>query len=116
MLRKRPFLRLPKLMPVNIYRSTSDKLENEKIAWLCNGEWELAPQIEGLSKWLEQTDAVLMPAEYIADVGFCWRRNAGGGAVLEPEAMRRMADLGMSLYLSEYADFADEFEVGEANQ
>jgi hypothetical protein len=105
------------LMPVNIYRSTSDEQANEKIAWLCDGEWELAPQIDALSLWLERNDVALPSAEYVADIGFCWRRDAGGGGgVLEPAAMRRMADLGMSLFLSEYAGFSDELEVGEANQ
>jgi hypothetical protein len=98
-------------MPVNIYRSTPDEQENEQIAWLCDGEWELAPQMDSLLQWLEQTGATLPPAEYVADMGFCWRRDAcGGGAVIEPAAMRQMADLGMSLYLSEYAGFSDKIE------
>jgi hypothetical protein len=96
-------------MPVNIYRSTQDEQENEKTAWLCDGEWELAPQIYALSQWLEQNDGALPSAEYVADIGFCWRRDAAsGGGVLEPAAMRRMADLGMSLFLSEFAGFSDE--------
>jgi hypothetical protein len=100
-----------KLMPVNIYRNISGERENEEIAWLCPGEWELTPQIAALSEWLEQTGATLPPAEYVADVGFCWRRDASsGGPVIKPAGMRRMADLGMSLYLSEYAGFSDELE------
>ena len=96
-------------MPVNIYREILDEQRNEPITWLCDDEWELTPQIDALSQWLEQNGAALLPAEYVADVGFCWRRNAAsGGAVLKPAAMRRMADLGMSLFLSEYAGFADE--------
>jgi hypothetical protein len=96
-------------MPVNIYRVTPGDQENEKIAWLCDDEWLLRPQIEALSAWLEQSGASLPPDEYVADVGFCWRRDAcGGGPVLDPSAMRRMAEIGMSLYLSEYGSFADE--------
>ena len=97
-------------MSVNIYRNTSNEQENEKIALLCDDEWELAPQIDALVHWLEQTGATLPPAENVADVGFCWRRDAGGAAVIEPAAMRQMADLGMSLYLSEYAGFSDEID------
>src|SRR5688500_7264305 len=98
-------------MPVNIYRSTLDEQEKEQIAWLCDDEWKLTPQIDALSQWLEQAGAALPPATYVADVGFCWRRDAAsGGAILEPAAMRRMADLGMSLFLSKYAGFADQIE------
>jgi hypothetical protein len=97
------------LMPVNVYRVTSDEQENKQIAWLCDGEWELTAQIDALSKWLEQASLEVPPDTYVADVGFCWRRDAAlGGPVLEPAVMRRMADLGMSLFLSEYAGFADE--------
>ena len=96
-------------MPVNIYRVTPDDEKNESIAWLCDDEWLLRPQIEVLSTWLAQTAATLPPAEYVADVGFCWRRDAcAGGPVLEPSTMHHMARLGMSLYLSEYSGFADE--------
>lgn len=97
-------------MPINIYKvAPTDAEENERIAWLCGGEWMLAPQIDELSVWLQQDTASLQPAEYVADVGFGWRREAsGGGPVLEPKAMRRMAELGMSLYLSEYGSFANE--------
>jgi hypothetical protein len=96
-------------MPVNIYRVTPEGQKNESLAWLCDGEWLLSPQIDALSAWLEQTGATLPVAEYVADVGFCWRRRAsGGGPVLEPTTMRRMADLGMRLVLSEYSFFEDE--------
>jgi hypothetical protein len=40
---------------------------------------------------------------YIVDIGFEVRADAGGGgAALSPDLMRTMADLGMSLFLSEY--------------
>jgi hypothetical protein len=90
-------------MPVNVYRVMPDDQDNEEIAWLCDDEWEIAPQIEALSAWLAESSSMLRPGEYVADVGFGWRRKASaGGPVLEPIAMRRMAELGMSLYLSEY--------------
>jgi hypothetical protein len=69
----------------------------------------MGPQIEALSAWLKADGSNLEPAEYVADIGFSWRRDAlAGGPVLEPAALRRMADLGMSLFLSEYPGFADE--------
>ena len=95
-------------MPVNIYRVTPEGQDDEEIAWLCGDDWLLWRQIGALSQWLEKSGASLPPAEYVADVGFCWRRSASaGGPVLEAHTLRRMADLGMSLYLSEYSGFAD---------
>lgn len=96
-------------MPINIYRVTPGDQDNEEIAWLCDDEWEIAPQIEALSTWLASNSSMLQSGEYVADVGFGWRRDASsGGPVLEPAAMRRMAELGMSLYLSEYGFFTDD--------
>lgn len=102
-------------MPVNIYRIVSGDRSNEKIAWLCDDEWLLWVQVETLSKWLQGPGSVLQPDEYVADIGFCWRRNASaGGPVLEPATMKRMSDLGMSLFLSEYSGFANEAEPEKA--
>lgn len=98
-------------MPVNIYKVTPEGEKNDSIAWLCDDEWLLWPQIDALTTWIAENAATLPPAEYVADVGFCWRRNAlSGGPVLEPDMMRRMADIGMSLFLSEYPGFAGEEE------
>lgn len=83
--------------------------EHEDVASLCEGEWELAPQAEALSAWLEENSQNLEPAEYVADIGIGWKRDAAsGGAAFSPETLRRMADLGMSLFISEYAGFTDE--------
>ena len=102
-------------MPVNIYRVTPEDQDSEEIAWLCDGEWLLWAQIEALSTWLAESSSTLQPGEYVADIGFGWRRDASaGGPVLEPAAMRRMAELGMSLYLSEYGYFTDEFTKADA--
>ena len=97
-------------MPIIIYKvAATDAEHNERVALLCHGEWMLAPQIEELSLWLQQSATGLQQAKYVADVGFRWRRDAsGGGPVLDPQMMRRMAELGMSLYLSEYGSFANE--------
>jgi hypothetical protein len=51
----------------------------------------------------------LRPDRYVANIGFSWRRDAcSGGPAFAPETLRQMADLGMSLFISEYAGFADE--------
>jgi len=98
-------------MPVNIYRVTPDGQKNERVAWLCEGEWRLTPQSEALSAWLQGEGARLSPDRYVANIGFSWRRDAcSGGPAFEPETLRRMADLGMSLFISEYAGFADEVD------
>jgi len=97
-------------MPVNIYRVLPDGGDNVSIAWLCDNEWSLPPQIDTLCAWLKEIESTLSPAEYVADVGFGWRRDArSGGPVLEPADMARMVALGMSLFLSEYGGFSDEF-------
>ena len=102
-------------MPVNIYRVTPDEEENEEIAFLCDDQWLLWQQIEALSAWLDESGARLPPAEYVADVGFCWRRDAAsGGPVIAAVTLRRMGEIGMSLYLSEYSGFADELTKQDA--
>jgi hypothetical protein len=93
-------------MPINIYRD--DTPERDTIALLCNEDWELSSQVETLILWLESNGNSLPSGSYIADIGFRWRRDAGGGgAALPPKAMKRMADIGMWLFLSEYSGFSD---------
>ena len=90
-------------MPVNIYRVAPDGQKNEGVAWLCAESWRLPEQAEALEAWLAESGASLEPAHYVADIGFSPRADAsGGGAAISPEMMRVMADLGMSLFLSEY--------------
>jgi hypothetical protein len=96
-------------MPVNIYRVTPEGEKNESIAWLCDGEWTLTPQSEALTSWLKTDGVKLPPARYVANIGFSWRRDAmSGGPAFSPDTLRQMADLGMSLFISEYQGFADE--------
>lgn len=93
-------------MPINIYRDNI--AEHDQIAWLCDGDWDLSNQVEALSLWLEENSDSLPVGSYIADIGFCWRREVcGGGAVLSPKAMKRMSDIGMYLFVSEYSGFYD---------
>jgi hypothetical protein len=96
-------------MPVNIYRVTPDGQNNEDVAWLCDDKWRLPDQVDALELWLTENRATLRPDNYVADIGFTPRVDAlGGGAAISPELMRTMADLGMSLFLSEYPASADE--------
>jgi hypothetical protein len=96
-------------MPVNIYRVTPEGQKNESVAWLCHDEWRLTPQSEALTAWLQAEGVKLAPARYVANIGFSWRRDAlSGGPAFSPETLRQMADLGMSLFISEYQGFADE--------
>jgi hypothetical protein len=90
-------------MPVNIYRVAPEGQNNERVAWLCEDNWRLPEQAEALETWLEQNRALLKPDNYVADIGFTSRKDAlGGGAAISPEMMRAMAELGISLFLSEY--------------
>ena len=99
-------------VPVIIYRKfPEDDRDVEDVAWLCGEEWELGPQVYALQEWLSASGRAMQPAEYVADIGFKWRRDGGsGGPVLEPPAMRIAADIGMSIYFSEYAGFSDGLE------
>jgi hypothetical protein len=93
-------------MPISIYRDSTP--EYEDITCLCDEDWNLSSQIEALTVWLETTGHNLPVGSYVADIGFCSRQDAsGGGAALSPDAMKRMSDVGMSLFLSEYAGFSD---------
>jgi hypothetical protein len=93
-------------MPITIYRDSTP--EDQDITCLCNEDWNLSSQIEALTMWLETTGSNLPVGAYIADIGFCCRKGAsGGGAVLAPDAMKRMADIGITLFLSEYVDSSD---------
>ena len=86
-------------MPINIYAEGG----GEKLAYLCERNWRLPDQVDALEAWLKENGSKLKSGHYVADIGFTPREDAsGGGAALSPEMMRTMADLGMSLFLSEY--------------
>ena len=95
-------------MPISIYRDDDSRAE---IASLCDDDWGLPSQVTALEAWLTQSAAAVGAARYIADIGFSVRADAtGGGAALSPEMMRRMADLGITLFLSEYTAIKDASE------
>ena len=87
-------------MPTKIYVDDDSK---EEIAWLCGDNWDLAAQMSALEAWLSANQSQGPASRYIADIGFSVRPDAsGGGAAISPAMMRRMADLGFTLFLSEY--------------
>lgn len=90
-------------MPVNIYRVTPQGQQNERIAWLCVDNYRLPDLALALATWLVENRSTLKPDTYVVDIVFTPRLDAmGGGAALPPELLQTMADLGMSLFLSEY--------------
>ncbi|RSM97469.1 hypothetical protein DMH25_30670 [Streptomyces sp. WAC 01325] len=89
-------------MPIKIYRAPEDH-DFEEVAWLSDGIWSLPHQVDELEIWLTDNQDTLKPDRYVADIGFSSRNDAmGGGGVVTPDMMRIMADLGISLHLSEY--------------
>ena len=86
-------------MPIKIALSENPEKE---IAWLCGGEWRLPTQVAALEVWLKRKRK-MKAGDYYADLGFMAREDAGGGgSALTPAMMRKMADFGITLYLSEY--------------
>lgn len=87
-------------MPINIYnRNESSK----GLAWLCDNDWKLPSQIDGLEKWLVENQSKIVKGDYVADIGFDIRKDAlGGGGIISLEMMRILLNLGMEIYLSEY--------------
>ena len=90
-------------MPIKI-ASDADGTSTE-VAWLCDDDWRLPSQISALEGWLGGDGARLPKGTYTADIGFAPRPDAGGGGgAITLEMMRRMTELGMTLYLSEYPE------------
>jgi hypothetical protein len=86
-------------MPINIYLADSF----EKLEWLCEEVWDLPTQIDVLETWLSHKGKDLEPNRYVADIGFCMRKDAsGGGGSLNAASMLIMGQIGMDLFFSEY--------------
>lgn len=67
---------------------------------LCN-PWLI--QLQVLADWLEENRGRLRKEKKIADLGFCYRKDAaGGGDVLSTELMNLCVEENLDLYLSEY--------------
>jgi hypothetical protein len=94
-------------MPVNIYSENTSDCEGQ-IAILCQDNWDLASQFSALNTWLAVDGKHLVAGSYVADVGFCWRKEAGGGgAALSLASVQIMAEIGMCLLISEYPGFIE---------
>ena len=92
-------------MPIKI--CTDDDARAE-VAWLCDDDWGLPSQVTALEAWLAEKAGSLALGRYTADIGFSPRPHAaGGGTSISPEMMRRMADVGITLFLSEYPPMED---------
>ena len=90
-------------MPINIYHQTDN--DHERLAYLCEDDWDLSSQIFELENWLTAKSSAISKGSYIADIGFCIREQAsGGGAVVTLKLMKMMTEIGMELYLSEYTN------------
>ena len=63
-------------------------------------------QVAALEAWLKRKK-MMKAGDYYADLGFMARKDAGGGgSAITPAMMQKMADFGITLYLSEYPGFA----------
>ena len=100
--------RLVSLVPIIIYSAKADRTT---VAWLCDENWRLPDQTAELERWVRENGSILPPGEYVADIGFAPRGDAfGGGGAFSPETMRIMADLGITLFLTEYPELDQEPE------
>lgn len=86
-------------MPIHLY-AEKDRVS---IKELNVEEWDLPTQLQKLEEWVLANKSSLNNGPYVADIGFMVRDHAGGGgAVLSHEVMRVFAELGLSIYFSEY--------------
>ena len=89
-------------MAINIYREKDFKSK----ASLSEQSWNLAEQLNELSKWLEEHDTEFSGEKYIADIGFKVekRDGAGGGGTLEKTFMEKLIKANIDIHFSEYPD------------
>ncbi len=89
-------------MPIKI----RDKNNNE-LAWLCNDDWELPVQLQALEEWVKNKDN---NGGCSADIGYAPRPGAfGGGGKMSIETIKKMAEIELEVYFSEYPP-SDESE------
>ncbi len=89
-------------MPIHLYQERGTSLDVLK-----DDDWDLPSQLEKLEKWVHANRDQLNDGPYIADIGFMIRSDAsGGGAVLSSDVMKLFAEIGLSLYFSEYVGYS----------
>lgn len=85
-------------MPISIF-----DIKGEKVAWLCNDDWQLPSQVYELEEWLKINVTRFPKSEYVADIGFVSRGEfGGGGAALTIECMDMLVSIGMEVWFTEY--------------
>lgn len=89
-------------LPCVIRKLVNDHFEN--FVALADDVWRLREQVESLEAWLRdnrhQLDAT---HEWIADIGFCSRKDAlGGGPPITRELMEMCLEVNLEIWLSEY--------------
>ena len=94
-------------MPINIFVDVGGDFppddKPKSVAWLCEDSWELPFQLDEFQFWLENEGNDLPAGRYIADIGFSQRPDAsGGGGTLSVSTMRKLVELGMEIWFSEY--------------
>lgn len=83
--------------------------QNDEIAWLCSDDWELPIQLQALEEWIRDQKT---KAGCSADIGYAPRPGAlGGGGKLSSESIKKMAELDMELYFSEYPPLGETNDV-----
>ena len=85
-----------------IRRVLGDGYEN--VVEIALGEWRLREQVEALEAWLRENRLRLdSSCEWVADIGFCVRKDAlGGGPPITKELMRMCLEANIEIFLSEY--------------
>ena len=89
-------------MPCVIRKIVNDRYEN--LVELAPDEWSLREQVEALEGWLRDHRNELDPThEWVADIGFCIRKNAsGGGPPISRKLMQMCLEVNLQILLSEY--------------
>jgi hypothetical protein len=72
---------------------------------LAKEQWELPELFKVFELWLNEVGASLEHGEWVADFGFSPRVGAnGGGPIISTALMAKCLNIGISIYLSEYAE------------
>ncbi|MBK9386467.1 MAG: hypothetical protein IPN34_16770 [Planctomycetes bacterium] len=89
-------------MPCIIRRIAGDRYADA--IELASGVWTLREQVEALDSWLRSNRGRIdASSKWVADIGFCVRKDAGGGGpVISKDLMTMCLEVNLEIYLSEY--------------
>ena len=97
-------------MPIRI--SCVNGIFSHEVAWLCEDDWLLSVQVEALRNWLDQVSESLSHGEYVADIGYSTQEDMVVGSARIPVVMmKRMAEIGIELLLTEYPPFVEDADA-----